>query len=114
VLQRKKAHGSNAVPENNECLMKKGMIVLFALIVLLGCSSGRNENPKAVLETYEVGDTVYVCGCPMMCCNAISKTPGGRCPCNFPLRQGTVKKIQDGKVYVNVSGREKRFLMTSR
>jgi hypothetical protein len=89
------------------------MIVLFVLIVLLGCTSGRNESPKAIQEQFEIGETVYVCGCPMICCNAISKTPGGRCPCNFPLRQGTVTKSQDGKVYVNVSGREKRFIKKS-
>jgi hypothetical protein len=102
------------VPKDNECPLKKGMIVLFALIILLGCTPGRNESPKAIQEKFEIGETVYVCGCPMMCCNSISKNPNGRCACNFPLRQGTVARIQNGKLYVNVSGRQKTFFITSR
>jgi hypothetical protein len=94
--------------------LKTRMVILLAVIALLSCTSGRNENPKAVTETYVISESVYVCGCPMMCCNSISKTPNGRCSCNFPLKQGTVSKIQDGRVYVKVSGREKSFLITTR
>mgnify|MGYP001485603224 CR=1 FL=1 len=95
--------------------MKQGLIVLIALIALLGCTADRNEFPKASLEKLKVGETVYVCGCPMMCCNSISKIAGGRCDCNQPLRKGTVSRIQDGRVYVNIDdGREKRFFLKNR
>ncbi|MDD5167951.1 MAG: hypothetical protein PHN75_03960 [Syntrophales bacterium] len=90
------------------------MIILVALIVLLGCTTGHNENPKAELEKLKIGETVYVCGCPMMCCNVIHKTPNGRCLCNVPLKEGIVSRIQDGKVHVKVSNREKSFLITGR
>ncbi len=95
--------------------MKHGLIFLIVLIVLLGCTGGRNEFPQASLEKLEGGETVYVCGCPMMCCNSISKIAGGRCACNQPLRKGTVSKIQDGRVYVKIDdGRVKRFFIKNR
>ncbi len=94
--------------------MKKWMIILFVVIVLAGCSAGRDENPKARLESFEVGESVYVCGCPMMCCNSVSREPG-RCACNVPLRKGSVSKIHDGRVHVKIDdGREKRFFITKR
>jgi hypothetical protein len=88
--------------------MLKGLIILIALQSLLGCSLDRHESGETALETLKAGETVYVCGCPMMCCNSISRMPG-RCVCNFPLRPGTVSKILNRKVYVTVDGREKRF-----
>jgi hypothetical protein len=95
--------------------MKKGIPILIALLMLLGCSGGRSENPKTVLEEFEVGESAYVCGCPLMCCNSISRIPGGRCTCNVPLRKGTVSRIQDGRVYVKIDdGREKRFFIPNR
>ena len=94
--------------------MKKKLIILFLFAVVLACTAGRGDNPKSRIEDYRVGETVYACGCPMMCCNSISKTPKGRCDCNFPLKKGTVSRIQDGRVYVEFSGREKSFFITNR
>lgn len=95
--------------------MKKGITILIALIVLLGCTAGRNEIQPADLAKLEIGETVYVCGCPMMCCNSISRTAGGRCACNHPLQKGTVARIQDGRVSVKIDdGREKRFFIKNR
>ena len=90
--------------------MKKWMIVLLVWIVLLGCTAEHNDKPKVVLDNLRIGESVYVCGCPMMCCNSIARKPG-RCTCNVPLRQGIVTLIRDSKVHVTVSGREKVFLL---
>lgn len=95
--------------EIKECPMKKVIIILFMLITLPGCTPALNENTHVDYSKLKVGETVYVCGCPDMCCNSISKNPGGYCECNFPLKQGTVSKIQNGLIYVKVSGREKLF-----
>jgi len=93
--------------------MKKRMIILLAILALLGCATERNNKPKVILSDLKIGESVYVCGCPMMCCNTISRSPG-RCSCNVPLKLGTVAKIKNGKVYVAVSGREKVFLIAKR
>jgi hypothetical protein len=95
--------------------MKQGVIFLIAFIVLLGCTPGRNDVQTADLSKLKTGETVYVCGCPMMCCNSISRTAGGRCDCNQPLQKGTVSRIQDDRVYVRIDdGREKRFFIKNR
>ncbi len=86
--------------------MKKRMIILLTIVLLLGCAAERTDEPKIVLSQLKVGESVYVCGCPMMCCNSISRNPG-RCVCNVPFRLGTVTTIRDGKIHVTVSGREK-------
>ncbi|MHB8772579.1 MAG: hypothetical protein ACYC7J_16420 [Syntrophales bacterium] len=92
--------------------MKKGIIILFIAAALLSCTAGRNESQKADRDNYNVGETVYVCGCPMMCCNSISKSGGGRCACNMPLRKATVSQVRDGRVTVRIEdGREKRFFV---
>jgi hypothetical protein len=95
--------------------MKKTIITLIALLVLLGCMASRNEMSSADLEQFKIGDTAYVCGCPMMCCNSISRKPGGRCNCNNPMKKGIVSRIQDGRVYVRIAdGREKSFFINHR
>lgn len=95
--------------------MKRGIPILIALLLLLGCSGGRNDIPKTALDEFKVGESAYVCGCPMMCCNSISRSPGGRCTCNVLLRKGTVSRIEDGRVYVRIDdGREKRFFIPKR
>ncbi|PKN17253.1 MAG: hypothetical protein CVU71_17135 [Deltaproteobacteria bacterium HGW-Deltaproteobacteria-6] len=93
--------------------MKKRMIILLAILAFLGCATEQNNKPEVVLNEVKIGEAVYVCGCPMMCCNSISRSPG-RCSCNVPLKLGTVSRIRDGRVYVAVSGREKAFLLTKK
>lgn len=99
------------IPERKitEGQVRKVVLILFVLITLLGCTPALNENTDVDLSKLKVGDTVYVCGCPDMCCNSISRNPGGYCGCNFPLKQATVSKIQNGLIHVKVSGREKIF-----
>src|SRR5512138_586917 len=98
----------------SEDSMKKGPIILIALIILVGCPASRSENPQALLKRVGVGDTVYVCGCPMICCNFISGNPDGRCSCNVPLKKGTVLRIQDGQIHVRTANREKWFFIAAR
>jgi len=93
--------------------MKKRMIILLTIIVLAGCAAERTDEPKIILGQLKVGEAVYVCGCPMMCCNSISRNPG-RCVCNVPLRRGTITMIKDGKIHVSVSGREKVLFIAKR
>jgi hypothetical protein len=91
------------------------MIAIVAATLLFGCSSPRqDENLLAAFEEYQIGETVYVCGCPMMCCNSISRNPDGRCLCNMPLRKGTVSRIQDHLIIVTVFGREKVIFLKNR
>ena len=94
--------------------LKKRMLPTIVLIMLFSCTLGGDEHPGLSQRDFRVGETAWVCGCPMMCCNFISRSPGGRCVCNVRSQKGTVVRIEGSKVYVNVSGREKSFTITSR
>lgn len=93
--------------------MKKWIVILLVIAALQGCAVEHENEPKVVLSDLKIGESVYVCGCPMMCCNSISRRPG-RCICHVPLRLGTVTMIRDGKIHVSVSGREKIFYPAKR
>ena len=94
--------------------LRTGTAILAALFILTGCSASRDEHAKAAPERFDVGETVYACGCPIMCCNTISRFPGGRCTCNVPLKKGSVTRIQGNVVYVKVADREKPVFIKSR
>jgi len=100
----------NNIMENRHTAQHIMVILLVSMMLILtGCleASGTEKNP----EPFRVGDEIYVCGCPMMCCNSYSREPG-RCICNVPLRKGTITKIHNSKIYVTVSGgRVKSFFV---
>lgn len=91
------------------------MIAIMAATLIIGCNaSGQDEKRLSTSEEFQIGETVYVCGCPRMCCNSISRNPEGRCACNMPLKKGTVSKMQDHIVIVMVFGREKIIIPKNR
>ncbi len=77
---------------------------------------GKNgsDSHESALDKLEVGKGMYVCGCPMMCCNTISLIPNRSCACNFPLQKGIISKIHSGMIVVNASGREKIIFYTKK
>lgn len=88
--------------------MIKRLIAIMAATLLFGCSPSRQDEKQLLSsEGFKAGETVYVCGCPMMCCKSISRNPDGLCICNMPLKKGIVSRIQDHIVIVTVLGREK-------
>ena len=77
-------------------------------LILAGCHSAPAANgPKQ--EQWRIGETAYVCGCPMACCPTMSREPGGRCLCNVPLKEGKVVAVVGGRVDVTFEGRTKTF-----
>jgi hypothetical protein len=95
--------------------MIKLVILIVTATLLIGCGPSRqDEKPPLASEKYQIGETVYVCGCPMMCCNSISRNPNGRCACNMPLKKGIVTNIQGHILLVTISGREKIVFLKNR
>lgn len=59
------------------------------------------------------GDEVYVCGCEKCPCMTMSRS-AGKCSCGKDLVKGTVAKVEKGKAYVMVDGKEKAFKTTGK
>lgn len=93
----------------------KIFIPTLIFMLFIGCNTpDREENSTLITDPFQIGETVYVCGCPKMCCNSISRNPNGRCLCNMPLKKGIVSAIHEDIVIVTVSGRKKTIFLKSR
>lgn len=84
--------------------MKKLILVVLTLVFALGLAAVVH----AAKEKFEAkaGDTIYVCACGEACkCGTISNQTG-ECSCGKELVKTTVNKVEDGKVFYNVDGKE--------
>jgi hypothetical protein len=93
--------------------MKKWLVALMAVVVvgMAGLTMAAVENGKIVLKT---GDTLYVCGCGPACpCETISRKDG-KCTCGKDLVKTTVAKVEEGKVFAMVNGKEQAFKTTGK
>jgi len=87
--------------------MKKGFILLF---VALSLSFAVVALADKDLPLFKAGESVYVCGCGEGCdCLTISRK-AGKCSCGKPLATGVVSKVDEGKAYVMMDGKERAFL----
>jgi hypothetical protein len=80
--------------------MKRFAFIVLAALVLTACTDARTGPGRASPASWRVGQTVYVCGCPLMCCTSVSTHPG-MCACNVPLRKATIKRIENGLMIVD-------------
>ena len=108
------ADGDPSTASGRRMTAKSLVIIALFAAILISCSSVRQEDARSVSQEYKVGETVYVCGCPMMCCNSISRDPNGRCICNVPLRKGIVSKIHGHRIVVTVPGRGSKSIIANR
>jgi hypothetical protein len=87
--------------------MKK--LVLVAISVLLVFIAAGSvlaaKTGKGVFDA-KAGDTIYVCGCGAGCdCGTLAKKEG-KCSCGNDLVKTTVTKVEGGKVYYQLDGKE--------
>ncbi len=76
--------------------------LIFVVVITAGFAMAKDE-PKQV---FKAGDTIYVCGCGAGCdCGTLS-SKAGKCGCGKPLVKTTVSKVEKGKVYYKVDGKE--------
>jgi len=79
-------------------------LVVLTLIFAFGLAAVVH----AAKEKFEAkaGDTIYVCACGEACkCGTISNQPG-ECSCGKELVKTTVNKVEDGKVFYDIDGKE--------
>ena len=93
--------------------MKKWLVALMTVVAvgMAGLTMAAVENGKIALKA---GDKINVCGCGAGCpCETMSRKEG-KCTCNKDLVQATVTKVEEGKAYVMVNGKEQAFKTTGK
>ena len=87
--------------------MKKSVLIVLSLLfvcaaaVLAFADKGPNDKFDA-----KAGDTIYVCGCGAGCdCGSLGKK-AGTCSCGKELVKTTVNKVENGKVFYTLDGKE--------
>lgn len=84
--------------------MKKLILIVLTLVFAFGLAA----TVHAAKEKFaaKAGDTIYVCGCGEECqCGSLSNAEG-TCSCGKPLVKTTVTKVEKGKVFYTVDGKE--------
>jgi len=92
--------------------MKKLVLVILAMIFTIGLTALAH----AAKEKFEAkaGDTIYVCGCGEGCkCGTLAKQDG-TCACGQKLVKTTVNKVEKGKVFYTINGKELSASMTGK
>lgn len=87
--------------------MKKIISVVMTMLLVIGAVSlayaGKGHNGK--FDT-KAGDTIYVCGCGDGCdCGSLGKKEG-KCSCGKDMVKTTVTRVEKGKVFYNLDGKE--------
>ncbi len=90
--------------------MKRFMLVLLTVAFTLGLAAAVYA-ASGKFET-KAGDTIYVCGCGAGCsCGTLSNAEG-KCACGNKLVKTTVTKVQEGKAFYVVDGKEMSASLT--
>jgi hypothetical protein len=82
-------------------LLVVSLLFVFAAVSLAFAAKGASGKFDA-----KAGDTIYVCGCGDNCdCGTLAKKEG-KCGCGKELVKTTVDKVEKGKVFYKVDGKE--------
>jgi hypothetical protein len=87
--------------------MKRLVLVVLSLLFVFAAASAvlAAKTAKGVFDA-KTGDTIYVCGCGAGCdCGTLAKKEG-KCGCGKELVKTTVTKVEDGKIYYQLDGKE--------
>jgi hypothetical protein len=87
--------------------MKKSVLLVVSLLFVFAAISFAfaAKGPTGKFAG-KAGDTIYVCGCGESCdCGSISNKEG-KCGCGKDMVKTTVDKVENGKVFYKLDGKE--------
>lgn len=92
--------------------MRKIVLLVLTLVFAFGLAA----TVHAAKEKFsaKAGDTIYVCACGEACTCGTMSNAAGDCGCGKELVKTTVTKVEDGKVFYNVDGKELSAPMTGK
>ena len=87
--------------------MKKFALLVLSLLIALTTVvlAFADKAPTGQFDA-KAGDVIYVCGCGEGCdCGTLAKKEG-KCSCGKPLVKTTVTKVEKGKVFYTLNGKQ--------
>jgi len=87
--------------------MKKLVLVVMALALVVAAAGlvFADKGGKGKFEG-KAGDTIYVCSCGESCKCGTLASKDGECGCGKQLVKTTITKVEKGKVFYTVDGKE--------
>jgi len=86
--------------------MKKIILVVLSLVLVFSAALALADKGAKGMFNAKAGDEIYVCACGESCkCGTLAKQEGN-CGCGQKLVKTTVTKVEKGKVYYKVDGKE--------
>ena len=95
--------------------MKKSILLVLSLLFVFAAVglAFAAKGPSGKFEA-KAGDTIYVCGCGEGCdCGSLAKKEG-KCSCSKELVKTTVNKVEKGRVFYTLDGKELSAPMTGK
>ncbi|MDA8414973.1 MAG: hypothetical protein M0023_14440 [Desulfobacteraceae bacterium] len=95
--------------------MKKSVLLVLTLLFVVVAVSlvSAAKGPGGTFDA-KPGDVIYVCGCGAGCdCGSLAKKEG-TCSCGNKLVKTTVNRVEKGRVYYSLDGKELSAPMTGK
>lgn len=87
--------------------MKKLVLVVVTLLVVVATTGWAfAEKGGKGLFTAKAGDEIYVCSCGENCKCGTMANQEGNCSCGQKMVKTTVTKVEKGRVYYSIDGKE--------
>jgi hypothetical protein len=84
--------------------MNKLVAIILSLVLAVTAALALAENGPG--SSIKAGDAVYACGCGAGCSCGTMSNKAGKCGCGKQMVKTSVTKVEGGKAYYQMSGKE--------
>ena len=83
-----------------------GKLMAIVISLVFAVTAGLALAQSGAVDTIKAGSSVYACGCGAGCNCGTMSNKAGKCGCGKPLVKTSVTKVEDGKAFYKMDGKE--------